>query len=96
MLLYLEILLNLMVKEILAIVATATIVLSYIPQLIKGYRTKSLQDISWGFLGLLLLGLFAWTFYAILNEDMVFLIANTTILIFGFSLVLMKFHYDKK
>ena len=85
-----------MVKELLAAVATATIVISYIPQLIKGYRTKSLQDISWGFLVLLLLGLFAWTFYAILNEDMVFLIANTTILIFGFSLVLMKFHYDKK
>ena len=85
-----------MIKTILAALATLCVVSSYIPQIIKGYKTKSLKDISLVFLVVIIAGTILWICYGFLNQDYVFLLANSIILIFAICLTLMKITYEKR
>ena len=82
-------------KDIIAMTATVLIVSGYIPQIIKGYRTKSLKDISWGLLLIVGLGVALWTFYGVLIKDVVFVVANIIILVSISVLTIMKWHYQR-
>lgn len=85
-----------MIKTILAALATLCIVSSYIPQLIKGYKTKSLKDLSLAFLVVITIGTVLWAFYGILSKDYILFLANLIILIFAICLSLMKITYEKR
>ncbi len=84
-----------MIKEVIAIIATLLVTTSYIPQIIKGYRTKSLKDLSTSFLVIVGIGVLLWILYGIFNSDFTFIIANAVILVFVITLILMKFYYRK-
>jgi MtN3 and saliva related transmembrane protein len=84
-----------MLKTILAALATLCVVSSYIPQIVKGYKTKSLRDVSLAFLIVIIIGTILWICYGFLNQDYVFLTANSVILIFAICLTLMKGIYEK-
>ncbi|MFT4307781.1 MAG: SemiSWEET family sugar transporter [Candidatus Woesearchaeota archaeon] len=47
-----------------------------VPQVVKGFRTRSLKDLSWGWLGIAGSGTLLWIVYALLVSDPVLLIAN--------------------
>jgi MtN3 and saliva related transmembrane protein len=83
-----------MIKEIIATIATVLVSSSYIPQIIKGYKTKSLKDLSMSFLAIVGTGVFLWILYGIFNSDPTFIIANAVILLFVITIVAMKMHYD--
>ena len=83
-------------KTILAALATLCVVSSYIPQIVKGYKTKSLKDVSLAFLIVITVGTVLWICYGFLNQDYIFLLANSIILIFAICLTLMKVVYGKK
>lgn len=85
-----------MTKTILATLATLCVVSSYIPQLVKGYKTKSLKDVSLLFLIVIIIGTILWIAYGFINKDYIFLIANLIILLFAFCLIVMKIRYDSK
>ena len=85
-----------MIKEIIATIATFCIVISYLPQIIKGHKTKSLEDISWGFLFIINIGVILWVIYGILNEDTIFIVANIILVALQLILICMKYHYGKK
>ena len=85
-----------MLKTILAILATLCVVSSYIPQIIKGYRTKSLKDVSLIFLWVIIAGTILWISYGFVDHDYIFLLANSFILLFAIILTAMKITYDKK
>ncbi len=85
-----------MTKTILATLATFCVVSSYIPQLVKGYKTKSLKDVSLLFLVVIIIGTVLWVAYGFMNRDYIFLLANSIILIFAFCLTIMKVVYDQK
>ncbi len=81
-------------KEIIALIATSLVVGSYIPQLYKTYKTKSAKDLSWLFLIIIFVGVFMWSIYGILNNDMTFFIANAIILLCSGSLIVLKWIYN--
>jgi len=85
-----------MLREILAIIATILVTTSYIPQIIKGFKTKKLKDVSMFFLVIICLGVFVWILYAIVIKDLVFMIANIVIMMCSFTLIIMKLYYDKR
>ncbi len=85
-----------MIADIIAFTATLFMDISYIPQIIRGYKRKSLADVSMSFLLLIAFAIVLWIFYAFQNNDFTFLIANSITLIFATSLVFMKFYYDLK
>ena len=85
-----------MLKTILATLATLCIVSSYIPQIIKGYKTKSLKDISLMFLVIIVIGTILWTMYGFVTKDKILLSANLVILVFSIWLTTMKIVYEKR
>ena len=50
---------------------------SLLPQLIKIVREKKAEDISYGMLIVLLLGLGSWVWYGLLRDDMPIIITNS-------------------
>ena len=81
-------------EGVIAGIATVLVILGYVPQIIKGYRTKSLKDLSWGLLLVAGVGISLWAFYGILNQDRIFFIANITIVASILVLMIMKLRYN--
>ena len=83
-----------MLTEIIAVVATFCMVLGYVPQIVKGYQTRSLADLSLLYLLIISSGIALWAFYAWLNGDSVFFVANIIMFLFASWLILLKFYLD--
>jgi MtN3 and saliva related transmembrane protein len=49
---------------------------SWIPQLVRVWRTRSTDDLSWGYLGTFASGVFLWLVYGIDREDPAIILAN--------------------
>jgi MtN3 and saliva related transmembrane protein len=82
--------------DIIAILATVVVVSANIPQIIKGYKTKSLEDVSMLFLIVLFSGVVLWLIYGVLINEPTFIISNSVILVSIIVLISMKIHYTKK
>ena len=77
-----------------ACAATLTM-FSFIPQIVKSFRTKSIKDISGITLFQLLLGAILWAAYGVHLRDTVIITANLVTLITLSILLTMYFKYDK-
>jgi len=84
-----------MQTEIIAVIATILVVVSWIPQLYKAYKTKSLKDFSYWFITIVILATLIWIIYGIAIHDSAIAIGNSVILLFPVLLVIMKFYYDR-
>lgn len=79
----------------LGTVAGVMILMGWVQQIIKGYRTKSLKDISRYLTVLISVGAALWVAYGIIVSD-VFIIATNVAAIFLMMTVLsMKKKYDR-
>mgnify|MGYP001287832851 CR=1 FL=1 len=85
-----------MQTEIIAAIATILVVVSWIPQLLKAYKTKSLKDFSYLFIIIVILATLVWMIYGIAINDSAIIIGNSIILLFPVLLFIMKFYYDRK
>lgn len=79
----------------LAFVAGALTSTGYIPQIIKGYRTRKLDDVSLIMPAALGFGMFLWLIYGLAREDSAIIAANVVGASFTTLLVLMKMRYSK-
>ncbi len=79
----------------LAFVAGALTSTGYIPQIIKGYRTRKLDDVSLIMPAVLGFGMFLWLIYGLAREDSAIIAANVVGASFTTLLVLMKMRYSK-
>lgn len=75
-----------------AVVTTA----SFLPQLVKAYRTKSVADFSWIMLIVLSIGLALWLTYGIFRRDPAIMMANGITLFFVIILQALKLRYNRK
>ena len=85
-----------MQTEIIAAIATILVVVSWIPQLFKAHKTKSLKDFSYWFITIVILATLIWIIYGIAIHDSAIAIGNSVILLFPVLLIIMKFYYDRK
>jgi MtN3 and saliva related transmembrane protein len=79
----------------LAFVAGALTSTGYIPQIIKGYRTHKLDDVSLIMPAVLGFGMFLWLIYGLAREDSAIIAANVAGASLTTLLVLMKMRYSK-
>jgi|SRR5690606_21074470 len=78
-------------------VAAATLTTSsFLPQIIKAYRTKSMQDVSSYLMSFFATGTVLWMVYGIFKADWVIIGANATATAFNVALLCMKFAYRRK
>ena len=85
-----------MLQELIATIATSLVVAGYIPQIIKSYRTKSVEDISFAFLFIVFAGTTLWTVYGFIIQDDVFIISELVITVFVAIMGVLKIKYNKK
>ncbi|MCX6821718.1 MAG: SemiSWEET family transporter [Candidatus Aenigmarchaeota archaeon] len=84
-----------MIEEIIGYLAGIFIMISFIPQVIKSYKTKNVSDISLGLIVATLIGTVFWIIYGVLIESMPIIIVN---IIFGITVLYqlyLKIKYDK-
>ena len=77
----------------LAFVAGALTSTGYIPQIVKGIRTRKLDDVSLLMPAVLGLGMFLWLIYGLAREDPAIIVANVVGASLTAVLVAMKILY---
>ncbi len=80
--------------ELFGLFAGAITSMGFVPQLMRGYRTKKLDDISYYMPAVLTFGMTLWIIYGVLLEALAVIVAN----IFGVTccilLIVMKKVYS--
>lgn len=78
----------------LGLTAGALTTVAYLPQLIKTWQSKSADDISWGMLITLCLGILLWLAYGSYNHDIPVICANVMTFLFAFMILVLKIRYQ--
>jgi MtN3 and saliva related transmembrane protein len=82
--------------EIFGIAAGVITISGFIPQIIRGYRTKQLDDLSYFLNIFLIVGMSMWVVYGIQKDSFSVIISNIAGIALNFVLLSMKYLYSKK
>ena len=80
----------------LGFIAGALTSTGYLPQIVKGYATKRMHDVSLLMPSVLCLGMALWMVYGIAREDTAIIVANVVGTTLTVVLVCMKVFYDRR
>ena len=78
---------------ILGLVAGTLTTLSFLPQLLKAWKSRSTHDISVGMFSLLAAGILLWLVYGIVTADVPVIVANAVTLVFVGLILALKLRY---
>jgi len=81
---------------ILATVAGIIILAGWVPQIIKGYKTKMLKDVSKYLMILVAVGAFLWILYGIEKDDPYIIGVNVAAIALTTTVLGMKMRYEKQ
>jgi len=74
--------------------AGALTTLSFLPQVIKVYRTKSADDLSLGMFVAFCIGVFLWMLYGIMLGSWPIIVTNFATLLLSGAILFLKLRYD--
>jgi MtN3 and saliva related transmembrane protein len=77
----------------LGLAAALCTTISFIPQVVKAWRTRSTGDISFGMLLLLIVGLALWLAYGAILGDLPLILANFVTLSLAAALLVFKLRF---
>jgi len=80
---------------VLGIAAGILILSGWVPQILKGYRTKKLDDVSKYLMILIAIGAFLWLVYGIEKDDPYIIGVNVAAIVLTMIVLSMKFRYEK-
>ena len=78
----------------LGLVAGLLTTLAYFPQVLKTWRSRSADGMSWSMLVILCLGVSLWLIYGLYAHDTPVILANLLTLIFSSAILAMKVRYE--
>jgi MtN3 and saliva related transmembrane protein len=81
--------------DIIGTVAGILVLSSFIPQLIKAYKSKKMSDVSIHLMIPIASGMFLWVIYGLIRSDPVIIGTNATGFTLNIILLVMKLRYDK-
>jgi|TARA_B100000959_G_scaffold135192_1_gene142051 MtN3 and saliva related transmembrane protein len=82
--------------KIVGIIAAVCTTTGFIPQIIRGVRTKKLEDISPIMYILLIIGLSLWLSYGIHLKDMIIIGANAAAIAFSGFILILRYKYMRQ
>jgi MtN3 and saliva related transmembrane protein len=82
--------------KIVGIIAAVCTTSGFIPQIIRGLRTKRLDDVSPVMCMLLIFGLSLWLAYGIHIDDMIIIVANACGVAFSMIIITLRFKYMRQ
>ncbi len=80
--------------KLLGLAAGTITSITFLPQVILIYKTKSAKDLSTNMLALLILGVSMWLAYGIIVKDVAIIYTNSMVL--GMSLIMLYFKFRFK
>jgi MtN3 and saliva related transmembrane protein len=80
----------------IGISATLFSVSSTLPQIIKGLRTKQMDDVSVWLIVTLIVGLSLWVIYGVVKIDIVIAGGNSVGVLLNLVLLVLKLRYSRK
>ena len=82
--------------DLLGLSAGFLTTISFLPQVVKIWRSKSAADISTSMFALFSLGLILWLIYGIYLQSLPIILANSITLILTAIILILKYHYAFK
>jgi MtN3 and saliva related transmembrane protein len=82
--------------KIVGIIAAVCTTAGFIPQIIRGMRTKKLDDVSPVMYTLLIFGLTLWLSYGVHLKDMIIIVANAAALSFSVFILILRYKYMRQ
>ena len=82
--------------EILGYLGALFITVSFIPQVIQSYKTKSVQDVSFGLILTTIIGTIFWWLYGIINKVEPLILSNSILGLVVIYQLYLKLKYKKK
>ena len=79
--------------QILGLIAGSLTTISFLPQVIKTWKSRSTKDISLAMFGIFCLGTLLWLIYGILISSLPMIFANSITLILSAILLYFKFKF---
>jgi len=80
---------------IIGIVAGILILSGWVPQILKGYKTKKLNDVSAYLMILIFAGAVLWLIYGMALDDVYIMGVNLAAMVLTMILLSMKLKYEK-
>ncbi len=80
---------------ILGLTAGLLTTASFLPQVIKTWKTHSAKDLSYGMIILFISGISLWCLYGIWIESLPIILANAVTILFLVVLLAMKIWYER-
>jgi MtN3 and saliva related transmembrane protein len=81
--------------NIISTIAGILVLLSFIPQIMKAYKTKKMLDLSPYLMILIASGMFLWVIYGFIRSEPVIIGTNAVGFALNITLLIMKLRYDK-
>ncbi len=78
---------------ILGLVAGTLTTISFLPQLLKAWKSRSTHDISIGMFSMLAVGITLWIVYGVVTSDLPVVVANSVTLVFVGLILALKLRY---
>jgi MtN3 and saliva related transmembrane protein len=82
--------------KIVGIFAAVCTTIGFIPQIVKGIRTKRLDDVSPAMDILLMFGVSLWISYGIHLGDMIIIVANSAAVSFSALILILRYKYIRQ
>mgnify|MGYP001175698885 FL=1 len=80
---------------IVAIFASILILIGWVPQIIQGYKTKKLEDVSKYLVIAIFSGAVLWLIYGIEIDDVYIIGVNIAAMFLTMTVLMMKLKYEK-
>ncbi len=81
--------------KLLGLVAGTITSVTFLPQVIRIYKTKSAKDISSTMLGMLIVGVALWLVYGIVVDDIAIMYTNGMVLFRSLIMLYFKFRFKE-
>jgi MtN3 and saliva related transmembrane protein len=81
---------------LIGILATIFAISSTIPQIIKGTKTRKMDDVSAHLIMALIIGLSLWVVYGVAKSDIVIIGGNSVGVLLNAMLLLLKIKYSRE
>jgi MtN3 and saliva related transmembrane protein len=80
--------------KILGLAAGTITSITFLPQVIQIWKTRSAKDLSLGMLALLIIGVSMWLVYGLLIKDAAIIYTNSMVLAMSFIMLYFKFRFN--
>ena len=73
--------------------AGALTVVSYFPQALRAWKTRKVDDLSWGMVGMLVVAGALWIVYGVMSKQMPVILTNAGTVVLTAAILIAKFKF---